>query len=78
MREGSMKNFKTILTLMVLALVLSACASGPGKTSWADNSIVTATINLLRTAYQEPTNQWFVLLSYDAYPLFNMSDFASK
>tara|TARA_B110000971_G_scaffold220867_2_gene265851 strand:- start:3179 stop:4528 length:1350 start_codon:yes stop_codon:yes gene_type:complete len=48
------------------------------QTSWADNSIVTATINLLRTAYQEPTNQWFVLLSYDAYPLFNMSDFASK
>lgn len=45
------------------------------ETQWGDISIVYATINLLKNAFYRTTNNWFVLLSQDVYPLTKISDF---
>lgn len=42
------------------------------KTEWGRQSIVRATVRLLNTAYKaDPTSEWFVLLSEDAYPMMS-------
>jgi hypothetical protein len=43
-------------------------------TEWGKYSIVEATLALLRVAYSNPENEWFVLLSYDAYPLYTFDE----
>jgi hypothetical protein len=40
------------------------------STNWCDYSIVKATINLLKEAFNNKSNEWFVLLSQDSYPLY--------
>ena len=48
------------------------------ETKWAECSIVNATLNLLKTAYNNIDNKWFVLLSSDIYPLYNNKKFLKK
>ncbi len=52
------------------------------ETKWGDDSIVKATLNLLDEALKNPDNEWFVLLSQDAYPVHKspekMIDYLSK
>jgi len=43
-------------------------------TSWGNISIVRATLNLLREAYHDRTNKWFVLMSQDCYPVASYTD----
>lgn len=45
------------------------------ETKWGDISIVYATINLLKNAFYRTTNNWFVLLSQDVYPLQKIASF---
>jgi len=40
-------------------------------TKWAEYSIVKASLNLLKEAYNNKENDYFILLSSDSYPLFN-------
>jgi hypothetical protein len=44
-------------------------------TKWGDYSIVKATLNLLKEAYNNKENDYFILLSSDSYPLFNKNIF---
>lgn len=46
------------------------------ETEWNNNSIVSATILLLKEAMKKTTNQWFVLCSEDSFPLLSFSTFA--
>ena len=46
------------------------------ETEWNNNSIVRATILLLKEAMKKTTNQWFVLCSEDSFPLLSFSTFA--
>jgi hypothetical protein len=46
------------------------------ETEWNNNSIVSATILLLKEAMKKTTNQWFVLCSEDSFPLLPFSTFA--
>ena len=39
------------------------------KTQWGDKSIIYATLELLKAAYANPKNKWFILCSEDIYPL---------
>jgi hypothetical protein len=48
------------------------------STSWADISIVQASLNLLAEAYKNPDNKWFVLLPQDAFPLYNYNNFINR
>ena len=48
------------------------------QTKWAECSIVDATINLLREAYNNIENEWFILLSSDTYPLHTNKQFYKK
>uniref|UniRef100_A0A6C0KP82 Uncharacterized protein n=1 Tax=viral metagenome TaxID=1070528 RepID=A0A6C0KP82_9ZZZZ len=41
------------------------------ETKWNDKSIVTATLELLKAAYSNEKNDWFILCSQDMYPLKN-------
>lgn len=41
------------------------------KTEWGSYSIVDATLNLLKEAFQNEENKWFILLSEDSYPIYN-------
>jgi hypothetical protein len=45
------------------------------ETNWGSISIVYATINLLKNAFYRTTDNWFVLLSQDVYPLTKIADF---
>jgi len=45
------------------------------ETKWSEYSIVQATINLLKKAFENTNNKWFVLLSEDCYPLMNINKF---
>ena len=45
------------------------------ETNWGNISIVYATINLLKNAFYRTTDNWFVLLSQDVYPLTKIGDF---
>lgn len=44
-------------------------------TEWNKFSIVDATLNLLKTAYHNKNNEWFILLSEDCYPLYDFNIF---
>jgi hypothetical protein len=46
------------------------------ETEWNNNSIVSATILLLKEAMKKTTNQWFVLCSEDSVPLLSFPTFA--
>jgi hypothetical protein len=46
------------------------------ETEWNNNSIVSATILLLKEAMKKTTNQWFVLCSEDSFPLLSFPIFA--
>ena len=48
------------------------------KTEWRRYSIVKATLNLLREAYKNTDNKYFILLSSDSYPLFPKNTFIKK
>ena len=41
------------------------------STEWGKGGIVNATIELLKESYKNENNQWFILLSQDAFPLFS-------
>lgn len=41
------------------------------STEWAKDSIVKATIELLKESYKNENNKWFILLSQDTFPLFS-------
>ena len=45
------------------------------ETKWGEISIVYATINLLKEAYKNENNKWFILLSQDSYPLYDFTEF---
>ena len=47
------------------------------KTSWGSSSIVIATLLLLKEAYKNNSNQWFILCSEDVFPLKTYDDFIS-
>jgi tRNA-binding EMAP/Myf-like protein len=44
------------------------------ETKWGDKSIVNATLELLKTAYKNVKNNWFILCSEDIYPLINYDE----
>ena len=44
------------------------------QTKWGDKSIIYATLELLKTAYQNNNNQWFILCSEDIYPLVDYTN----
>jgi len=44
------------------------------ETKWNDKSIVIATLELLKTAYNNEKNNWFILCSEDMYPLVDYSN----
>lgn len=44
------------------------------QTKWADKSIIYATLELLKTAYKNTDNQWFILCSEDIYPLVDYAN----
>ena len=48
------------------------------KTKWGEYSIVKATLNLLKEAYKNSDNEYFILLSSDSYPLYNKNTFIKK
>lgn len=48
------------------------------KTEWRRYSIVKATLNLLKEAYTNTDNEYFILLSSDSYPLFSKNTFIKK
>ena len=45
------------------------------ETNWGNISIIYATINLLKNAFYRTSDNWFVLLSQDVYPLTKIADF---
>ena len=45
------------------------------KTEWGKYSIVKATINLLKEAYKNKDNEYFILLSSDSYPIYDKNSF---
>jgi hypothetical protein len=45
------------------------------QTSWCDFSIVSATLNLLKEALLDNSNEWFFLLSEDTYLLYDKDEF---
>ena len=47
-------------------------------TKWASDSIVDATILLLKEAFKKTTNEWFILCSEDSYPLMQASQFLTS
>jgi hypothetical protein len=44
------------------------------ETKWNDKSIVIATLELLKVAYNNENNNWFILCSEDIYPLVDYSN----
>jgi hypothetical protein len=44
------------------------------ETKWGDKSIVKATLELLKEAYKNASNKWFLLCSEDYYPLVDYED----
>lgn len=44
------------------------------KTEWCEESLVTAWVNMLKTALKDPNNKYFALLSGECIPLYNYSD----
>ena len=44
------------------------------ETKWNDRTIVTATLELLKAAYNNEKNNWFILCSEDIYPLVDYSN----
>jgi hypothetical protein len=46
-------------------------------TQWGAYSIVEATLSLLRAAFTNSANQWFVLLSQDCFPVYGIDSFQS-
>jgi hypothetical protein len=47
-------------------------------TKWCDFSIVQASINLLKEAILDNSNEWFILLSEDSYPIYTNNEFIKK
>jgi hypothetical protein len=47
-------------------------------TAWGSSSIVDATLELLKYAYEDKTNGWFILLSQDCYPIYSYEEFLEK
>jgi hypothetical protein len=47
------------------------------ETKWNDKSIITATIELLKAAYNNEKNNWFILCSEDIFPLVDYSELNS-
>lgn len=47
-------------------------------TEWGSYTIVQATLNLLKMAWLNESNKWFVLLSQDTYPLYNYDIFIKR
>lgn len=47
-------------------------------TEWGTMSIVNATLNLLKDAYLNEDNDWFILLSQDSYPIYSYENFIKK
>ena len=47
------------------------------ETKWNDKSIITATIELLKVAYNNEKNNWFILCSEDIFPLVDYSNLNS-
>ena len=45
------------------------------ETKWGDKSIITATLELLKQAYKNGSNKWFILCSEDIYPLMQYNEF---
>ena len=48
------------------------------ETKWGEYSIVLATINLLKEAYLNTNNKWFILLSHDCFPIYNFNKFKNQ
>lgn len=46
------------------------------ETQWAKDTIVIATLSLLREAFSNPDNKWFVLCSEDVFPMKTYEDFS--
>ena len=46
------------------------------ETQWAKDNIVIATLSLLREAFSNPHNKWFVLCSEDVFPMKTYEDFS--
>lgn len=44
------------------------------ETKWGDKSIITATIELLKEAFKNNQNRWFILCSEDIYPLVDYNE----
>ena len=45
------------------------------QTTWCEYSIVEATLNLLKMAFSDKTNEWFILVSEDTYPIYEQDEF---
>jgi len=51
------------------------------ETKWGDKSIINATLELLKEAYKNKNNKWFILCSEDIFPLVtydNLSKYLSS
>jgi hypothetical protein len=44
------------------------------QTEWGKYSIVQASINLLQNAFDDTQDEWFILLSYDSFPIFSYNE----
>jgi hypothetical protein len=47
------------------------------QTKWGDKSIIDATLELLKSAFNETNNQWFILCSEDMYPTVDYANLQS-
>lgn len=48
------------------------------ETKWGKISIVYATLELIKEAYKNKLNKWFILLSQDVYPLVSLENIQKK
>lgn len=48
------------------------------ETEWGTYSIVQATLNLLKAAYNNKNNEFFILLSQDIFPIYNFDKLCNK
>ena len=47
------------------------------ETKWGDKSIISATIELLKEAYKNKSNKWFILCSEDMFPLVKYKELSA-
>ena len=54
------------------------CIKNKLETKWGDISLVKATLNLFKEAFQKEDNKYFILLSDKCIPLYNANDIYNK